>query len=592
MPRRPAIRTYLILMNLLLLILLFPALNIFILRATSDFRDQQLTRTIKLLESALNKRGETLVRNLSLSASEAVAGYDFSFLLELLNQATQNDNDLLHSYIVALDGRVLADHQQENIGKILTRPQDQQLKTFGQRNFSHQQAKKPNKVIILTEQDISDLGSNTIEVITPVYNGDQLWGLLRCNFSRQTLDAEIQQTKEQWAKRMKSFSILLFSLVGLFLVLGVLVVVYFTKPILSALRALGAGVQRISNGDLDHTISNENLNCSEFVDLAQSFNEMTRSLKDSQVQLAQYNRSLEHKVEARTSELKKAQETLLKQAHEAGMAEMAVGVLHNIGNAITPAKVGAAMLLKRLKESPFQGNLAQALAPLTPLVTQAPELTPQEKQRLQDILQVLPQSIIEEYQQFTNEIGRIREKHEHIESIINLQMRYARLIGKAEAIDLNSLIKDAVNILADAIKKRHIIINLQLGGLPNIELEKAKLIQVIVNLIKNSYEAIDQSQASTKEITITSFIDPSKPGFVTLSIKDSGCGFAKNSESDLFTFGYSSKERGTGFGLHSCANFLIANNGSIKAHSAGPGQGSEFVLLLPIKSPANAQEGE
>lgn len=591
MRRRPSIRTYIILMNMLLLCLLFPSISFLTLRATSTFRDEQLARTIELLEEALINRGTALARNLSLNTSQAVAGYDFSSILNLLRQATENDPDMLHSLIISQGGEVLADHEQEGFGKFLDSGMDKKTLEIAEQEFS---TRRPPDTILLPVvilRNLKGMDPTLIEVIAPVYNGEQLWGILRCIFSRQTLEQEISLTRQKWTERMQSFSIYLFSMVCLFFLLGVAVIIYFSRPILAALLSLGRGVERISNGDLQHTIRKENLACREFVELASSFNNMTSFLRDSRQQLAEYNRSLENKVESRTKELKQAHETLLKQAHEAGMAEMAVGVLHNIGNAITPAKVGTAMVLKRLQESPLRQGLAPALVPLIKIIDQA-DLAEAECQRLHAILELLPRSIQEEYSQLIEEISQIREKHEHIEAIISLQMRYARLLGQAEPVDINRVVRDALDMLSDSISKRNIEVELHLTEVPSVQLEKAKLIQVIVNIIKNGYEAIDQNQGGEKRITISSSLADTKKPAVLLLIEDTGCGFLSSDEENLFSFGYSSKKRGTGFGLHSCANYLIANHGSIIATSKGAGQGAIFSLTLPTTQDNTSQDKE
>ena len=137
-------------------------------------------------------------------------------------------------------------------------------------------------------------------------------------------------------------------------------------------------------------------------------------------------------------------------------------------------------------------------------------------------------------------------------------------------------------MLSESIAKRNIQIELHLDDLPPVHLEKAKLIQVIVNIIKNSYEAIDQYPKQEKKIIIKSTLTDQENPAILLTISDNGCGFTSAEHDNLFTFGYSNKKRGTGFGLHSCANYLIANHGSITANSAGPGQGAEFILTIPL----------
>jgi sensor histidine kinase regulating citrate/malate metabolism len=111
-------------------------------------------------------------------------------------------------------------------------------------------------------------------------------------------------------------------------------------------------------------------------------------------------------------------------------------------------------------------------------------------------------------------------------------------------------------------------------------------------LIKNSYESFDGGNVKNKKIILSSFLEGKEPHDVIFSIQDNGCGFTEKDKENFFRFGYSTKARGSGFGLHSCANYLIANNGSIDAVSAGPGMGSEFILRLPTDTSRNKKRTE
>lgn len=591
MRRRSSIRIQLIFMNLLLFCLLFPTINLLILRETSSFRDRQLTHNIQFMEEELASRGASLTRSLGMSANQAIGGYDFTFLFDLLRQTLGSDSDMVYCLIMNQERLVLAHPDEALLNSLLDEPGDLTAAVLGSQ-FPRQRL---NDVLppILFQKEIMVAGHGPVlEALVPVYNGDKFWGILRCGFSRQALEEEIGSIRGDWADKMRRFSLYLLSLATLFFVIGIMVVIFFTRPFVRAFAMLGKSVHRISGGDLDHEIDQSRLACTEFVDFAHSFNLMTDSLRDSRRQLDEYSRSLEEKVEERTKELHAAQASLLKQAHEAGMAEMAVGVLHNIGNAITPAKVGTNLLIRRLRDSSLKNDLKQALVPLVGAVQETTGLEEEDRRRLAAILELLPKSINEEYEAVIDEIRHIREKHEHIENIISLQMRYARLVGDAEPVWVNRVIRDALDMLGDSIRKREVIVDLDLdNNLPQVEVEESKLLQIIVNLIKNSYEALDRIQGE-KKITITSFMVEGGNPRVVLSVKDTGCGFNPEEKESFFAFGYSSKKRGSGFGLHSCANYLIANQGNIEAKSNGPGQGAEFIVQLPVKLDKTEEEGD
>jgi signal transduction histidine kinase len=307
---------------------------------------------------------------------------------------------------------------------------------------------------------------------------------------------------------------------------------------------------------------------------------MTYRLARSLAELNKYSSSLEQLVQTRTRELQETQAELVKQAHEAGMAEMAVGVLHNIGNAITPAKIDSILLKRNLQNSVIVKNI-HLVTEETEAALQHPEnLTENEKQRLISIIKLLPETISEEYGQATDTLEKICNKHDHIEGIINLQMRYARLIGDREEVDLNTMVDDALEIMFESLVNRNVCIEKYYGEIPLVRIEQTKLIQIIINLLKNAYEALEEKEKDKRKVVITTSFDQNSSS-VLLSIKDNGYGFAPDEKEKMFRFGYTTKTSGSGFGLHSCANFLIANNGTLTADSPGKGKGAEFTIILP-----------
>ncbi|RWX49696.1 Histidine kinase-, DNA gyrase B-, and HSP90-like ATPase [Candidatus Electrothrix communis] len=201
---------------------------------------------------------------------------------------------------------------------------------------------------------------------------------------------------------------------------------------------------------------------------------------------------------------------------------------------------------------------------------------------MQKILELIPKSITEEYGQVETALEKICDKHNHIEDIIRLQRQYARIpLGAQQHLDINRVARDALEMLQESLQQRDVDVELVFQDVPLVRLEEVHFLQILVNLIKNSYESFDGGNVKNKKIILTSFLEGNESHNVVLSIKDNGCGFTEKEKENFFRFGYSTKARGSGFGLHSCANYLIANNGSIDAFSAGPGMGSEFILRLP-----------
>ncbi|MGB5686291.1 MAG: ATP-binding protein [Candidatus Electrothrix sp.] len=580
---RISLRAYLVLMNSVLLCLLFPLLTIIFIEKTTDFRDEHLRENINGMREAMENRSAALVRSIGLSVGQAAAGYDFTFLSDLMAEVVDNDQEMVYCLVMDQERQVLAHPDKNKLGTRLddamARRNTKQLWPVFPKTFPDDHTLE---VFFLEEKDV--LGNTSLlEAILPVYNGDRLWGVLRCGYTMHFLNSKMIREHLRWDQQIYAMKAYFISIMGVFFSISVFIAVLFTRPLLRALDVLRRGVHQVRDGDLEHEIRKD-LVCNEFADLADSFNSMTISLRNSRKDLADYNKSLEKKVDERTLELKEAQDIMIRQAHEAGMAEMAVGVLHNIGNAITPAKINAATLITRLKNSPLRNNLAQVLHSLRDMLESDQGGGGSEQSlRMQKIIQLIPESIAEEYGQIETALEQICDKHRHIEDIIRLQRQYARIpvMKEYQRVDVKRVVKDALNLFQESLQQRDVEVELAFQPVPPVRLEEVHFLQILVNLIKNSYESFSGGNIKNKKIILSSFLEGNESHNVVLSIKDNGCGFTEEEKENFFRFGYSTKARGSGFGLHSCANYLIANNGSIDAFSAGPGMGSEFILRLP-----------
>ena len=583
---QPSILVYLIVMNFVLLFLLFPTMALYFFRQETTFQNTHLERMIVQMRQDLELRSSSLAKNLALSAGQAIAGFDFSFLNNMITQMVNEDPEIIYAYIMDPSRKILAHNDSKNIGQTLDDTTSILISDLDKKIFlaklTDEDLPTPVRFFEIKVQEDENF-INALEVVTPVYSGASLAGFLRCGYSFKKLNAEAASVRQEWAQKMNNLKISFVSITLFFFLIGALVSFFFTRTFIRSMNVLSDGVKKISKGDLTHRISMDGLSCQEFIHLSDSFNSMTGKLHTSYEQLEQHSRNLEFKVEERTRDLEMAQADLLRQAHEAGMAEMAVGILHNIGNAITPAKVSTALLIKRINESRIRNHIKEMMARLNNFIAAPGDLPQDEREQLQQIVAVMPDAIIEEYDHINSEIKRIRDKHEHIESIIHLQLRYARLSGNIENVNVNKVIHDSLEMLADSITKYSVAVKKDIeSDLPPIRIEQSKLLQVIINLVKNALEAMRDTPPGARNLAVSAHFD-NDGKFISIAIKDSGIGFAPEDKEKLFTYGYTSKRQGSGFGLHSCANFLIANKGTIEAKSNGPGTGAEFIVHLPLE---------
>lgn len=573
---RPSILFYFICMNFVLLFLLFPAISILFLNEGENFQKTQLDRILSQMREGLETRSASLVRSMALSADQAIAGFNFSFLAMLATQVADNDPEIAYCIIMDSNGIAVAHSDAGKNGLLLDAKADRQALAQLSSFPAMIPETDPAFFCRFFETREEDSGAATImEAVTPLYNGGKLWGLLRCGYSLTKFQRQIDATRAEWANKLTEFKISVTLITLALIFTGAIIAFFFTRSFLKQIHVISDGVQRVARDDLGQKIQHNGLVCREFLDLSEAFNDMTARLRESRD-------FLEQKVDERTRELREAQHNLLQQAHEAGMAEMAVGILHNIGNAITPAKVGNALLASRLRKSQVRRNIEKIMAQVREALSGRSPLPEPERDKLLRIAELLPRSIEEEYAWYLDEIQRIGDKHEHIESIIHLQLRYARLTGDHEPVDVNEIIQDALEMLSDALEKRGVMVTTRLGELPPVQIEKPKLMQILVNLIKNAFESMDLLESGQKRLTVISRSDAGPPQQVVITLRDTGVGFGRDTAEKLFNFGYTTKAKGSGFGLHTSANYLIANKGRLTAHSDGPDRGAEFTVYLPV----------
>lgn len=578
------IRVYFVLMNMVLLCLLFPTISFYFFQKTTTFRDVQLERAVAERTASLKVKAAHLAQSMSHNGAHAISGYNFIFLNNLTQEAVKRDAELIGCQFFGKNTgcSVVAGFGPEGIdlSEAFVGDCNREMTQFE----DTPQPGAPLPVVSLSRPIFPGAGSYPVlQVVAPVYVGSSLWGTVHAAFSLEILEQDIENLKEEWAGQMHQYKVTMLIITTIFFCLGVASALLFTRPLIRSIYRLRDGVEQVAGGDLNQKITfGKMIACSEFVSLSHSFNHMTDNLRHSKQQINEYSRSLEEKVEERTCELREAQAELVSHAHEAGMAEMAVGVLHNIGNAITPVKVTISLMAERLRTSVLRTKIGVALEKFTEVIHSAQNISEQEKGQLIKITELIPGSIEEEFDRVIADVESIREKNKYIEDIIRLQMHYARLEAATEQVDVNQVVRDGLKMLGDIIRRNNIKVETSFGQVPEVQLEENKLLQILLNLIKNGCEAMFDNEQTAKKLTIATFKDDLDSSKVIVSIKDTGCGFFQEDMGQLFTFGYSTKQRGSGFGLHSCANYLIANRSTIDAKSDGPGQGAEFVIVLPV----------
>lgn len=293
------------------------------------------------------------------------------------------------------------------------------------------------------------------------------------------------------------------------------------------------------------------------------------------------NEVLEQRVEERTRELRNAQSELLATARQAGMAEIATNVLHNVGNVLNSVNISADLIARKLRSSKTLG-LGKAMQ----LINGHPEdlghfLTEDEKGKLlPGYLNQLVGAIAQEQQEMTDELGQMSKSVDHIKDIVATQQSYAGANSITEPLYISELLEDALRMNAGALTRHHVTVIKEYSEVPQVMGDKHRLLLILINLISNAKYAMSDLNNRSREMTLgVRIVDDT---FLEISVRDDGEGIAPENMTRIFAHGFTTRKEGHGFGLHSCALAAIEMNGHLTAHSDGPGLGALFTLQIPL----------
>ncbi|MDF3201516.1 ATP-binding protein [Pseudomonas sp. 1912-s] len=293
------------------------------------------------------------------------------------------------------------------------------------------------------------------------------------------------------------------------------------------------------------------------------------------------NESLEQRVEERTRELKDAQGELLDSARQAGMAEIATNVLHNVGNVLNSVNISAELVARKLRTSKALG-LGKAMQ----LINEHRHdlgtfLTEDEKGKLlPGYLNQLVEAIATEQQGLTEELAQLSKSVDHIKDIVSTQQSYAGASTLLEPVHISALMEDALRMNSGALSRHHVTVVKDYHDVPEIMADKHRLLLILVNLISNAKYAMSNLTDRTRQMTLT--VLPLDDGTLQISVKDEGEGIPAENMTRIFTHGFTTRKEGHGFGLHSCALAALEMKGRLTAHSDGPGKGAVFTLHIPL----------
>ena len=280
-------------------------------------------------------------------------------------------------------------------------------------------------------------------------------------------------------------------------------------------------------------------------------------------------------------QLDKLNRQLIDTSRSAGMADIATGVLHNVGNVLNSVSVSATLVSERLRSSKV-AKLSRATAMLRHQNGHLAEFLPTDPKG-----KLIPQYLVTVADELTGEqsemmakMTTVSEHIEHIKEIVAMQQSYAKVSGVYEHLVAAELVEDALRINATAFDRHHIhLIPGIREEVPKVCVDRHKVLQILINLLRNAKHAMDEHEGGDKRLVVR--VAAAAPSMVRITVTDSGVGIPAENMSKIFNHGFTTKKEGHGFGLHSGANAAKEMGGSLTASSEGPGKGAQFVVELP-----------
>jgi len=281
--------------------------------------------------------------------------------------------------------------------------------------------------------------------------------------------------------------------------------------------------------------------------------------------------------------LRESQQKLLETSRFAGMAEVATGVLHNVGNVLNSVNVSASLVVEKLRRSKAP-KLVQAAALLTGQNGNLAEYLTKDPngQKLPGYLAKLGEFFVAENAELLEEADQLGRNIEHIKEVVAMQQSYAKVSGVFENLAPDRLVEDAIAMNVSAFQRHRVVLERQFSPVPPVRVDRHKVLQILINLLRNAKYALDESKRADKRITVSIFAGNEQNAH--LVVADNGIGISAENLTRVFAHGFTTKEEGHGFGLHSGALAARAMGGSLSVASAGVGHGATFTLELPLAS--------
>lgn len=277
--------------------------------------------------------------------------------------------------------------------------------------------------------------------------------------------------------------------------------------------------------------------------------------------------------------LRKAQQELVQASRKAGMAEVATGVIHNVGNVITAVNVAIRQLLDQEEESRLPG-----LRKVVGMLHGQPDLpgffASPRGPKVVPFLDTLDQRLVAEQDGRRQGLRRAMEHLEHVATVIAAQQQHASKCLVLEELSAAVLLDQVLDLYATRVQELGVEVGCMVDPDLRLHSDRHQLVQILVNLVSNALDALEQVPGP-RRLVVNGLADEGRARFL---VRDSGVGIEAANLDRIFSHGFTTRPEGHGFGLHSAANAATQLGGTLTCTSEGSGHGAEFVLDVPLRA--------
>lgn len=309
-------------------------------------------------------------------------------------------------------------------------------------------------------------------------------------------------------------------------------------------------------------------------------------LKSMHDELLDANRHLEGVVRSRTQQIRHASREmaelhrqLVDASRLAGMAEVATGVLHDVGNLLNSLNVTLSLLGERCEKwpVPLVQRVSDLLAAKGDGVGEFLDNDPQGR-KVPAFMARVAETLTADHANLRTELDCLSSDVDQLKQIVRMQQALGVQAGAIEVLRLEETVEQVLRLQEIRFERHGVAVFRMLSDSPPIPVMRHRLLQILVNLVNNAYDAVTHESVDNPRITVRSGYDD---GRVWLEVGDNGIGIDPDHARRVFDYGFTTKKGGHGFGMHSSSMAARDMGGRLTFESAGVGHGAKFSLELP-----------